>query len=67
MDTSPWDAETIGQTISEAGKASPIGTKGAFRTLYRILICQERGPRLGNFLASMDKAFVVGRVREAAQ
>ena len=62
-----WDAEAIGQAISEAGKESPIGTKGAFKTMYRILIMKERGPRLGNFLASMDRDFVTGRVSEAAQ
>ena len=66
LEPSPWDAEAIGQTISELGKESAIGNKGAFKTLYRILIAQDRGPRLGNFLASMDRSFVVGRIKEAA-
>lgn len=67
LDAVGWDSEAIGQAISDAGKESPIGTKGAFRTMYRILILKERGPRLGNFLASMDRSFVIGRIREAAQ
>ena len=67
MQSSKWDADEIGQVISEAGKASPIGTKGGFRTMYQILIAKERGPRLGNFLASMDRDFVLGRIGEAAQ
>lgn len=67
MDSTSWEAEPIGQTISECGKESPIGTKGAFKAMYKILIRQERGPRLGNFLVSMDKDFVVGRIREASQ
>ncbi|MBP5394979.1 MAG: lysine--tRNA ligase, partial [Candidatus Methanomethylophilaceae archaeon] len=67
MQAAKWDADEIGQVISEAGKASPIGTKGGFRTMYQILIAKERGPRLGNFLASMDRDFVLGRIGEAAQ
>ncbi|MBP5734386.1 MAG: lysine--tRNA ligase, partial [Candidatus Methanomethylophilaceae archaeon] len=67
MQSSKWDADEIGQVISEAGKASPIGAKGGFRTMYMILIAKERGPRLGNFLASMDRDFVLGRIGEAAQ
>ena len=62
-----WNSEDIGKSISEVGGESPIGTKGAFKTLYRILIEKERGPRLGNFLASMDREFVLGRVKEASQ
>ncbi|MBO6084020.1 MAG: lysine--tRNA ligase, partial [Candidatus Methanomethylophilaceae archaeon] len=67
LSAAEWNGDVIGQVISEAGKASPIGTKGAFKVLYQILINKERGPRLGNFLASMDRDFVIGRVTEASQ
>ncbi len=62
-----WQAEDIGLYISETGKASEVGTKGAFKVLYTIFINKERGPRLGNFLASMDRDFVLKRVEEASQ
>ena len=62
-----WDAESIGMAISGTGKESAIGTKGAFKVMYRILINKERGPRLGNFLESMDPGFVLDRIREASQ
>ena len=67
LSAAEWNGDVIGQVISEAGKVSPIGTKGAFKVLYQILINKERGPRLGNFLASMDRDFVIGRVTEASQ
>ena len=62
-----WNAEDIGMAVSGTGKESSIGTKGAFKVMYRILINKERGPRLGNFLESMDPDFVIGRINEAAQ
>ena len=61
-----WDGPAISQAISDAGKASPIGTKGAFKVMYTILISQDRGPRLGNFLASMDREFVTKRVLDGS-
>ena len=61
-----WDAETIGATIADTAKESPVGLKGGYSTLYRILIGKKSGPRLGNFLADMDKSFVVNRVVQAS-
>ncbi|MCL2295894.1 MAG: lysine--tRNA ligase [Methanomassiliicoccaceae archaeon] len=65
MNDANWDAETIGQIISETGKDSPIGLKGGFRAIYQVLIAKDVGPRLGSFLASMDKQFVINRFTEA--
>jgi lysyl-tRNA synthetase class 1 len=44
------------------------GLKGgaAFRTLYRVLLGQDSGPKAGWFLASLDRDFLLGRLREAA-
>ncbi len=61
-----WTSDAISENISAASSASPIGNKNAFKVLYRILIQKERGPRIANFLASMDKDFVVGRFKEAS-
>ena len=61
-----WTSDAISENISAASSASPIGNKNAFKVLYKILIQKERGPRIANFLASMDKDFVVGRFKEAS-
>ena len=61
-----WATDAINDAISAAGSASPIGNKNAYKVMYKILIQKERGPRLANFLAMMDKDFVVGRVKEAS-
>jgi len=62
-----WKADDINAAILEAGKASSLGNKGAFKALYKILINRTAGPRLGAFLESMDKDFVLNRLNEASQ
>ena len=61
-----WDSDTIVNIISECGKASPIGMKNAYKVIYQLIIGKDRGPRLGPFLASMDKQFVINRFNQAA-
>ncbi|MDR0509245.1 MAG: lysine--tRNA ligase, partial [Candidatus Methanoplasma sp.] len=57
--------DTVGQIISETGKDSTIGLKAGFKAIYQVLIGKEAGPRLGPFLASMDKQFVINRFIQA--
>lgn len=66
MNDCSWDADTIGNIISDCGKASPIGQKNAYKAIYSLLIGKPMGPRLGQFLASMDKQFVINRFNQAA-
>ena len=66
MNDCPWDTETITGIVSDVAKQQPIGTKGAFKALYKIIIGKAAGPRIGSFLASMDKKFVINRLIQAA-
>jgi len=66
LSASEWKAEDIHAIVSESGKSSDIGTKGGFQALYKILINRTSGPRLGHFLATMEKDFVIGRMKEAS-
>ena len=66
MNDCNWDSDTIVNIISECGKASPIGMKNAYKVIYQLIIGKDRGPRLGPFLASMDKQFVINRFNQAA-
>lgn len=66
FETADWTPETINNIVAEEVKITPIGSKKGFQALYKILIDRTSGPRLGNFLATMDKEFVVSRLKEAA-
>ncbi len=66
MNDCVWDSETISGVISDIAKQQPIGTKGAFKALYKIFIGKSAGPRLGSFLASMDQKYVVNRLIQAS-
>ena len=66
MNDCNWDAETINEIVSGVAKEQPIGPKGAYKALYKILIGKNAGPRLGPFLASMDKKFVINRLIQAS-
>jgi len=66
LSESEWNAEKIHNIVSDSGKNSKIGTKGGFQVLYKVLINRTSGPRLGHFLATMEKDFVIKRIKEAS-
>ena len=46
----PRSGEDIQNAIYEIGKAIGAGSGAVFKTLYQVIIGQERGPRLGLFI-----------------
>jgi len=40
-----------------------IPAKEYFKVMYNILLDKDRGPRLGFFLASMERKFVLDRLK----
>jgi len=66
LESCEWNADAINSAVTDTAKDS-IGNKGAFKVMYRILIGKNAGPRLGPFLASMDRQFVLDRLGEASQ
>lgn len=67
MNDANWNADTISRIISDAGRESPLGLKAGFKVIYQVLIGKPAGPRLGSFLASMDKQFVINRFIQASR
>jgi len=61
-----WNADEINSAVTDTAKEG-IGNKGAFKAMYKILIGKNMGPRLGPFLASMDRQFVLDRLAQASQ
>jgi lysyl-tRNA synthetase class 1 len=57
------DGERIQETIYESAEAQDVPTGDVFEAGYRLLFDQPRGPRLGPFLAKLDRTFVVDRLR----
>ncbi len=62
-----WEAENIHNIIYEISEEEKISIKTSFKTIYQIILGQEKGPRAGFFLSNLDKDFVVKRVKEAVK
>lgn len=60
----PWEAGAIHSHIHDSIKASGLEAKAAFSGFYQAILGQPRGPRLGYFLASLERDFVLKRLQE---
>jgi lysyl-tRNA synthetase class 1 len=60
-----WEGEGIHNAVYECAKSSGMGAKKSFQVLYSIFIGRTSGPRLGHFLSTLDREFVIGRIKEA--
>ena len=65
--TLKWDAESIHNAIYESSEKQNMQIKIAFKTIYQIILGQEKGPRAGYFLSNLDKDFVLKRFEEAVK
>lgn len=66
MENVEWRGENLHDAMYACAKNGPIGAKGGFQALYKIFCNQKQGPRLGFFLSTLDRAFVLGRIKEAS-
>ncbi|ELY80273.1 lysine--tRNA ligase [Natrinema gari] len=57
------DPEEIQGEIYEAAKRHDVDTGDFFAAGYRLFFDEEQGPKLGPFLAKVDRSFVVDRLR----
>lgn len=60
-----WEPEEIHNAIYEISEEENLQIKTAFKTIYQIILGQEKGPRAGYFLSNLDKKFVLERIAEA--
>jgi lysyl-tRNA synthetase class 1 len=61
-----WNGEALQAAIFDAARAGELPAGRAFAAIYAALLGQPHGPRAGWLLASLDRDFVVRRLREAA-
>ncbi|UCE36829.1 MAG: lysine--tRNA ligase [Thermoplasmata archaeon] len=62
-----WAPDAIHNAIYELAQIQNIKSKTAFQLVYQAILDQKHGPRLGYFLSTLDKGFVVGRIGEVAK
>jgi lysyl-tRNA synthetase, class I len=61
-----WSGEVLQAAIFEAARLHDLPAGRAFAALYAAFLGQTSGPRAGWLLASLDRDFVVARLRDAA-
>jgi lysyl-tRNA synthetase class 1 len=61
-----WDPDTIHNAVYDNAKGSGILPKLAFQAIYKIFVSRTSGPRLGYFLSTLDREFVIKRLAEAS-
>jgi lysyl-tRNA synthetase, class I len=59
-----WEEEQLQVTIFETARLTPIEQPRAFQAIYRVFLSRDSGPKAGNLLAFLERAFVVARCRE---
>ena len=67
MESIRWDGEAIHNTIYDAAEKVNMSVKDAFKTIYQVILGQDKGPRAGYFLSNLEKNFVLDRLREAVK
>jgi lysyl-tRNA synthetase class 1 len=67
LESTEWLGDNIHNSVYDCAKDSEIPAKAGFQALYQIFIDKKQGPRLGYFLSTLDKAFVLQRIGEAVQ
>jgi lysyl-tRNA synthetase class 1 len=58
-----FTVDELNNAIYDAAKKREIPSKEWFKALYNVFIGKDRGPRLASFLASLDRDFVIRRLR----
>ena len=61
------DGQAIHDGIYDLARELDMNPKKLFQTIYQALLGTKSGPRLGYFLVSMDRDFVVDRFRAASK
>ena len=61
-----WDGEALQGAIFEAARELELPAGRAFTALYLAFLGQPHGPRAGWLLASLERAFVLERLAQAA-
>lgn len=67
LEKTDWKAESIHDAVYSIAVEADIKAGQLFKLMYKIILAQERGPRLGYLLASLDRDFVLKRIKHFGQ
>jgi lysyl-tRNA synthetase class 1 len=62
-----WTGEKLHQEIHRIKNHLKISPREAFSSIYQIFLNKDSGPKVGWFLASLSKDFVIKRLKEATK
>ena len=67
METTEFnDAANLHDAMYEILEAQELKPQKGFQAIYKMILGQKQGPRAASFLLSLDKDFVVKRLRKEA-
>jgi lysyl-tRNA synthetase class 1 len=64
LDKEEWESDAIHNAIYAVCSDQKIKTRKGFEAIYKLILGKPQGPRLGYFLSSLDKKFVLDRLSE---
>jgi len=59
-----WKPDSIHDAFYELQETNQIPAKEYFKIMYNVILGKEKGPRLGFFLATMERKFIMDRLGE---
>lgn len=63
LEREDWTPDVIHNAIYDLAQNQGLKPKVAFSLVYQVLLNQKFGPRLGYFLSTLDREFVVKRIK----
>ena len=57
-----WKPENIHDAFYDLQEKNQIPAKDYFKIMYNVILGKDKGPRLGFFLATMERKFVLDRL-----
>ena len=64
-ETSVFDGQALHELIHGVKEASGLTPQEFFSAIYTVFLGKDHGPKVGWFLSTLDKEFVIKRLREA--
>ncbi|MEC9336695.1 MAG: hypothetical protein VYC68_04255, partial [Candidatus Thermoplasmatota archaeon] len=66
LEDAEWKPQSLHDLFYVAQETSGCEAKELFTLIYRVLLGQQRGPRLGFFLSTLEREWVIERLRSYA-
>ncbi|MCK5024147.1 MAG: lysine--tRNA ligase [Thermoplasmata archaeon] len=67
LENAEWVADIIHNNIYETSVEAEIKAGQMFKLIYQIFLARSKGPRLGHLLASLEKDFVLDRIKHFSE